>query len=176
MYDLGRDLWHKRILWIYAVGHKSDKHEFGIGFCISTHNVHNLLDFEPVNERIWNLNITIWHWYHTCPNWRKDEVAKEEFYTWQTFAMFLMLYWGWQGSTISTSGDGGRSQARDCENYKKLLQTQRQLNESREGSTADLEEKHRSRHPTSGQRQCHCDSQHCGLQIDDQLPFWGSVL
>jgi hypothetical protein len=36
---------------ILGSGHKNDKHEFGTGFCISTHNVHNLLDFEPANEK-----------------------------------------------------------------------------------------------------------------------------
>ena len=40
-------------------GHKNDKHEFGTGFCISTHNVHNLLDFEPVNERICKIEIKL---------------------------------------------------------------------------------------------------------------------
>ena len=33
-------------------GQKSDKHEFGTGFCIIRHSMDNLLDFEPVNERI----------------------------------------------------------------------------------------------------------------------------
>jgi hypothetical protein len=40
-------------------GHKNDKHEFGTGFCISTHNVHNLLEFEPVKERICKIRIKL---------------------------------------------------------------------------------------------------------------------
>jgi hypothetical protein len=41
-------------------GHKSDKHESGTGFfCINTHNLHNLLDFEPVNERICKIRIKL---------------------------------------------------------------------------------------------------------------------
>ena len=33
-------------------GHKSDKHEIGTGFYVSRHITDNLLDSEPVNERI----------------------------------------------------------------------------------------------------------------------------
>jgi len=61
------------------------------------------------------------------------------------------LSWGWKGSTISTCGDGRRNQARDCENYKKLLQTQRKHNESWEGSTENFKEQHWPHYPTARQ-------------------------
>jgi hypothetical protein len=32
--------------------HKSEKREFGAGFYVIRHIVNNVLDFEPVNERI----------------------------------------------------------------------------------------------------------------------------
>jgi hypothetical protein len=52
-------------------GHKSDNHEFETGFYISIHIMDNLLNFEPVNERICkiraNLNITLWHRYQYAP-------------------------------------------------------------------------------------------------------------
>ena len=48
----------KKFMNLYS-GHKSDKHEFGTGFCIRTHNVHNLLHFEPVNERMCKIRINL---------------------------------------------------------------------------------------------------------------------
>ena len=39
--------------------HKSDKHEFGTRFHISRHIVDNLLDVEPVNERIGKLGLNL---------------------------------------------------------------------------------------------------------------------
>ena len=39
-----------------------------------------------------------------------------------------------------------------------------------------LKEKHQSHHPTGRQKQCNRDSQHCGLQTEDHLPSWGSVI
>ena len=40
-------------------GHKSGKHEFGIGFYISTHIIDNLLYFEPINERICKIRVKL---------------------------------------------------------------------------------------------------------------------
>jgi hypothetical protein len=51
------------------------------------------------------------------------------------------LSWSWKDSLISPCGNGGKSQARDRENYKKLLQTQRQLNMNQQGSIAELKRK-----------------------------------
>jgi hypothetical protein len=39
-------------------GHKSDRHEFGTGFFIR-HIMNNLSDFEPVNERIFKVWVTV---------------------------------------------------------------------------------------------------------------------
>jgi len=40
-------------------GHKSDEHEFGIGFYISTHIMDYLLYFEPINERICKIRVKL---------------------------------------------------------------------------------------------------------------------
>ena len=40
-------------------GHKSDKHEFQTGFYIGRHIKDNLLDFEPVNERICKIRVKL---------------------------------------------------------------------------------------------------------------------
>jgi len=47
---------------------------------------------------------------------------------------------GVEKAVHSTCGDGGRSQASDHENYKKLLETQRQHNESWEAITENFKE------------------------------------
>lgn len=39
--------------------HKSDKREFGIGFCIIRHIMDNFLDFESVSERICNIRVQL---------------------------------------------------------------------------------------------------------------------
>jgi hypothetical protein len=41
----------KNYMILYS-GHKSDNHDLGTGFYISVHIMDNLLDLEPVNERI----------------------------------------------------------------------------------------------------------------------------
>ena len=40
-------------------GHKSDEHEFGIGFYISTHIMDNLSYFEPINGRICKIRVKL---------------------------------------------------------------------------------------------------------------------
>ena len=76
----------KKNYMILYRGHKSNKHEFGTLFCISRHIIHNLLDFEPVNERICKIRVKL-KYYNlvlistNTPTEEKDEVAKEEFYS-----------------------------------------------------------------------------------------------
>lgn len=65
-------------------GNKSDKHEFGTGFYISRHNMDNVLDFEPINERICKIRIKLKYYNLTlisthAPTEDKDEVVKEDF-------------------------------------------------------------------------------------------------
>ena len=48
----------KNYMFLYS-GHKSDRHEFGTGFFISRHIMNNLSDFEPVNERIYKIRVTV---------------------------------------------------------------------------------------------------------------------
>jgi hypothetical protein len=68
---------NKNYMILYS-GNKSDKHDFGTGFYISRHNKDNLLDFEPINERIckiklkyYNLTLISTH----APTEDKDEVC-----------------------------------------------------------------------------------------------------
>jgi exonuclease III len=66
-------------------GHKSDKHEFGTGFYISRHNMDNLLNFEPINEKICKIRIKLKYYNLTMisthsPTEEKEEAVKEEFY------------------------------------------------------------------------------------------------
>ena len=44
---------------IFHTGRKNDKHDFGTGFNISRFIMDNLLDFEPVNERIVKLGLNL---------------------------------------------------------------------------------------------------------------------
>jgi exonuclease III len=64
----------KKYMILYN-GHKSDKHESGIGFYISKHIMDYLLDFKTVNERMvklgLNLNITIGYGYQHTPQLKK---------------------------------------------------------------------------------------------------------
>jgi hypothetical protein len=46
----------KNFMNLYS-GHKSDKRELPTGLCIYAHNVHNLLDIAPVNERICKIRV-----------------------------------------------------------------------------------------------------------------------
>jgi hypothetical protein len=52
----------KKNYTIFYSGHKSDKHEFGTGFYISRDIIENLLNFEPVSERICKIRVI--HKYH----------------------------------------------------------------------------------------------------------------
>ena len=65
-------------------GHKSDKHEFHTGFYISTHIKDNVLDSEPVTERICKIRVKLKYYNLTISKHasteEKDEAAKEEFY------------------------------------------------------------------------------------------------
>jgi len=48
-----------KINYILYTGHKSDEHDFGIGFYISTHITDYLLYFEPINERICKIKVKL---------------------------------------------------------------------------------------------------------------------
>ena len=63
--------------------HKSDTHELGTGFHISRHIIDNLLDFEPMNERVRKMRVKLKYYNLTlisthAPTAIKDEVTKEE--------------------------------------------------------------------------------------------------
>ena len=49
----------KKNYTILYCGHKSDKHEFGTGFYISRDIIDNLLNFEPVSERICKIRVIL---------------------------------------------------------------------------------------------------------------------
>jgi hypothetical protein len=68
------------------IGHTSGKHEVGKGFYISRHSMDNLLDFEPVNERICKIRVKLTHYNLTlisthATTEETNEVAEEEFYS-----------------------------------------------------------------------------------------------
>jgi exonuclease III len=74
---------NKNYVILYS-GNKSDKHEFGTGFYISRRNMDNLLDFEPINERMCKIRIKLKYCNLTlilthAPTEDKDEVVKEDF-------------------------------------------------------------------------------------------------
>jgi len=48
----------KNYLILYNA-YKRDRHEFGTGFFIGRHIMNNLSDFEPVNERICKIRVTV---------------------------------------------------------------------------------------------------------------------
>jgi exonuclease III len=75
---------NKKYMILYS-GNKSDKHKFGTGFYISRHNMDNLLDFEPINDRISKIRIKLKYYNLSlisthAPTEDKDEVVKEDFY------------------------------------------------------------------------------------------------
>jgi hypothetical protein len=51
--------------------HKSDEREFGIGFYIIRHIMNNFLDFEPVNERIFEIRVQLKYYDLTLISTRK---------------------------------------------------------------------------------------------------------
>ena len=67
-------------------GHESYKHEFETGFCISRYIMHNSLDPEHINERIFKIKVKLKYCNLTLtsthvPTEGKGDVTKEIFYT-----------------------------------------------------------------------------------------------
>jgi len=48
-----------KINYILHSGYKSEEHESGIGFYISTHIMDNVLYFESINERICKIRVKL---------------------------------------------------------------------------------------------------------------------
>jgi len=71
--------------YILYSGYKRDKHEFQTGFYIGRYIKDNVLDLEPVNERICKIMVKLKYYNLTyisthASTEEKDEVVKEEFY------------------------------------------------------------------------------------------------
>jgi hypothetical protein len=62
------------------------------------------------------------------------------------------------------------------ETVRIIKSSSKSTDDSWAGSIAQLKEKHWPHHPTGRQRQCNCDSQQYGLQTEDHIPSWGSIL
>jgi len=74
----------KNYMILYGA-HKSDKYEFGWGFCNSKYIMDELLDFELTSERIYKLRVKLKYYNLILISTNvlteeSDEVAKEEFY------------------------------------------------------------------------------------------------
>jgi len=82
----GKGIVIKENFMVLYSGHKSGKHEVRAGFYVSRHSINNLLDFEPVNERICKIMVKLKHYNLTlistnAPKEETNEVAEEEFYS-----------------------------------------------------------------------------------------------